>query len=76
MGALGDQLYVLPSVRDGNQWIGKVVDRGAKALKFSTYGICDKVIYNQSDVIKSEVFENKQVHVIAFQNIRKIEGVY
>lgn len=76
MGALGDQIFVIPSIKDGEQWIGKIVDRGAKVLKFSTYSICDRVIYNKSDIIRSDIFENKAVHVISFENIRKIEGVY
>jgi hypothetical protein len=76
MGALGDQLFVIPSVKDGENWIGKIVDRGFKVLKFSTYNICDKVIYNKNDVIRSDIFENKAVHVISFKNIKKIEGIY
>lgn len=76
MRALGDQLFVIPCIKDGDQWIGKIVDRGAKVVKFSTYNICDKIIYNKNDIIRSDIFENKSVHVISFENIRKIEGVY
>ena len=76
MKALGDQLYIIPSVHNGSSWIGKIVDRGASSIKFSTYNICDKVVYQSQNIIKSAVFEGKSVHVISFENIRKIEGVY
>lgn len=76
MGALGDQLYIEPTFRDGNLLEGNIIDRGAKAITFSTYSICDIVEYNIKDIIKTISIDNKPVHIISFENIRKIEGVY
>jgi hypothetical protein len=76
MGALGDQLYVEPFYRDGDKWTGNIIDRGAKVIKFSTYTICDVVEYQTKDIIKTISVDGKPVHIIYFQNIRKIEGVY
>jgi hypothetical protein len=76
MGALGDQLYVEPFHREGDIWTGNIIDRGAKAIKFSTYTICDVVEYQTKDIIKTISVDEKPVHIIYFQNIRKIEGVY
>lgn len=74
--ALGDYLFIKPIEQTGNQWTGNVVDRGAKVIKFTTYYDCDLVIYNDEDIYITTTYEGNTVHVVKFQNIQKIEGVY
>ena len=76
MEALGDQLFIEPTYRDGDDWEGNIVDRGAKAIKFSTYSTCDIVQYQTKDIIKTINLNGKPAHIVSFENIRKIEGVY
>jgi len=74
--ALGDSLYINPIERDGDQWTGKVVSRGYKVIKETTYYECDLVIYDDADIVNRPKYNGKRVHNVWFQNITKIEGVY
>ncbi len=74
--ALGDSLYITPIERDGDQWTGRVVSRGYKVAKETTYYECDLVIYNDADIVNKPKYDGKRVHNVWFQNITKIEGVY
>jgi hypothetical protein len=74
--AVGDYLFIKPIERDGDQWSGNIVDRGVKVIKFTTYYECDLVIYNNDNIYMTTTYEGSRVHIVSFQNIRKIEGVY
>lgn len=74
--ALGDQLYINPYNRDGDYWTGKIKSIGAKGVKYTTYNICDIVVYHNNHILGTSDFEGFRVHIVNFQNIRKIEGVY
>ena len=74
--ALGDYVFSNPIEQDGDMWSGHIVDRGFKVIKFSTYYQCDLIIYNDADIYDTTIFEGERVHIISFENISKIEGVY
>lgn len=75
--ALGDQVFVTPISRDDNGVItGQISDLGFKVQKFSTYKLCNWVTYNENDIIKNIKFQGDMVHVVSFENIRKIQGIY
>ena len=74
--ALGDFLFIDPIERDGDQWTGKVVSRGYKVIKETTYYECDLVIYDDVDIVNRPIYNGKRVHNVWFQNITKIEGIY
>lgn len=74
--ALGDAVFVSPRNLSGTEWTGRIVSRGAKVIKFSTYYECDQVRYYDSAIERTATYDGDTVHVVDFRNIRKIEGVY
>ena len=74
--AMGDGVYINPIERDGDQWSGRVVSRGYKVSKETTYYLCDLVVYDNADIVSTPKYNGKRVHNVWFQNITKIEGVY
>ena len=74
--ALGDSLYITPIEKDGNEWTGRVVSRGVKVIKYTTYYECDYVVYKDAGIISKPKYNGVRVHNVWFQNITKIEGVY
>ena len=65
-----------PTYVDRKEWMGRVVDNGAKVIIYSTIHECDEVKYYDSDIYNTTIYGSVTVHVVSFQNIRKIEGVY
>ena len=74
--AMGDALYIKPIEKDEDQWTGRVVSRGIKVIKNTTYYECDLVVYKDVDIISKPKYNGVRVHKVWFQNITKIEGVY
>lgn len=74
--ALGDYVFVDYIEEQDGWWTGHIVDRGAKVIKYSTYYECDLVVYHNDDIYDTTVFEGSPVHIVSFENIQKIEGVY
>jgi len=74
--ALGNYVYSLPIERDGNEWTGTIKSIGAMVEKFTTYRICNFIIYNDSDIIDTLMYGSDMVHKLWSENINKIEGVY
>jgi len=74
--ALGDSLFIDPIERDGDQWTGHVLSRGAKVVKETTIYDCDLVIYDNANIVSMPKYNGKRVHNVWYQNIIKIEGVY
>ena len=74
--AVGDSLYINPIKKDGDQWTGRVVSRGVKVIKCTTYYECDLVVYKDMDIVNKPKYNEQRVHNVWFQNITKIEGVY
>ena len=73
---VGDFLYSRPLELDGNRWRGRIVATGFKVDKFTTYRVCDFILYNDEDIVETVMYEGEQVHKLWYQNIVKIEGVY
>lgn len=67
--SLGDQIFVEPIVKTGTIWKGRVVDRGAKALKFSTFLECDKVTYSQDSIQGTTTYGSTTVHIVNFEDL-------
>jgi hypothetical protein len=76
INALGDQVFITPIKKEDDVWTGQIVDLGFKVTKFSTYKLCNWVRYDDEDIIKNAKFQGDMVHIISFENIRKIEGIY
>lgn len=74
--AQGDQIFITPITKENDTWTGQIVDVGFKAQKFSTYKLCNWVMYEDEDIIRNAKFQGDMVHIVAFQNIRKIHGIY
>jgi hypothetical protein len=74
--ALGDFVFVSPRNLDGTTWTGRVVSRGAKVIKYSTYYECDLVTYTDANIERTTSYNGDTVHIVSFENITKIEGVY
>ena len=70
--ALGDQFFIEPLSRDGDLWTGRVVDRGAKALKFSTIKECDKVTYLNDSIKGRTKYGNVNVHIVWYEDVISI----
>jgi len=76
--AVGDYVFISPISYDSSteQWTGKVVDRGAKVITYTTIYECDKVKYYDKDIYTNATYEGDTVHVVSYENTIKIEGVY
>jgi len=74
--AVGNSLYINPIEKNGDQWTGRVVSRGIKVVKNTTYYECDLVVYKDVDIVSKPKYNGVRVHKVMFQNITKIEGVY
>lgn len=74
--AVGDYVFIRPIELNEGQWSGNIVDRGAKVITYTTYYPCDLVLYNNDDIYMTTKFEGNTVHVVSYENIIKIEGVY
>lgn len=74
--AVGDYVFISPINLNGTEWTGKVVDRGAKVIKYSTIYECNIVKYQDSDIYKTATYNGDTVHIVSFENTIKIEGVY
>lgn len=74
--AVGDFVFVSPRNLEGTTWTGRVVSRGFKVIKYSTYYECDLVTYDDIHIAKTALYDGDTVHVVSFENITKIEGVY
>ena len=74
--AMGNYLYSLPTEREGDQWTGNIKSVGGLVEKNTTYRKCNIIIYNDSDIVDTLMFEDNMVHKLWSENIMKIEGVY
>jgi hypothetical protein len=76
INALGDQVFITPISKENNIWTGQIVDIGFKVQKFSTYKLCNWVTYEDENIIRNAKFQGDMVHIVSFENISKIHGIY
>lgn len=65
-------LYVLPSEREGDQWTGNIKSIGGLVEKNTTIRKCNIIIYNDSDIVDTLMFEGEMVHKLWYENIMKM----
>jgi len=69
--ALADFIYALPVEKDRDEWTGVLKSIGNKVEEFTTYRKYNRIIYNNSDIVDTLMYEGEMVHKLWYQNIMK-----